>query len=159
MLYLESDDLLNVHVYLKRYKIVQWHYVLQSVLRRFSFYVKNHMHPNPYAVKLGVSKSTLNHSPSKPMFFRFPWSQPPPTVLWNTLSKLIHISMFIMTVRLGKYTEVLLGDFCLFFRLCTIDSVLILRINSNGILSVTLIFSLKHIIDWLIDLFLYYKRG
>ena len=42
--------------------------------------------------------------------------------------------MFIMTVRFGKYAELLLGDFCLFFRLSTIDSVLILRINRNGIL-------------------------
>ena len=67
--------------------------------------------------------------------------------------------MFIMTVRFGKYAELLLGDFCLFFRLSTIDSVLILRINRNGILSIALIFSLKHIIDLLIDLLLYYKRG
>lgn len=67
--------------------------------------------------------------------------------------------MFIMTVRFGKYAELLLGDFCLFFGFSTIDSVLILRINRNGILSVALIFPLKHTIDLLIDLLLHYKRG
>lgn len=71
VLYLESDYLLNVHVYFKRCKVAQWYYVLQAVLKKIFILHKNHMHLNPYAMKYGVSKSIPNHSPSKPMFFRF----------------------------------------------------------------------------------------